>query len=58
VKNSVISNSCEGFVGANRSASTVARDNGPNVARFLVNQWAQLTVWTITGTDDGQITRS
>jgi hypothetical protein len=24
-------------VGADRSASTVARDNGPNVARFLVN---------------------
>src|SRR5262249_37453619 len=37
VKNSVISNSCEGFAGANRSASTVARDDGPNVARFLVN---------------------
>jgi len=37
VKNSVISDSCEGFAGANRSASTVMRDNGPNVARFLVN---------------------
>jgi hypothetical protein len=37
VENSVISDSCEGFAGGNRAASTVARDNGPNVARFLVN---------------------
>src|SRR5262249_46708033 len=36
VKNSVISNSCEGFGGATRALSTAACDNGPNVARFLV----------------------
>src|SRR5262245_33541892 len=36
VKNSVISNSCEGFGGATRALSTAVCDNGPNVARFLV----------------------